>query len=781
MRKFTKALAAFFLGLFGVVAASCEFLGNTPEKTPTETPVVTPTEEEISQELKNARNYIKSIYQTSEGNVTSNLDRAAKLPVFGVEYQVDWAVSVTSGKADAVSVAKAEDGSKYVVTVVYNQEITEEVVFVLTATITAPNGETTTQSFNHVIPVFQANTVGQFLSEKDENKVYFLEGVITAVNKVSGKTAFVLSDATGSVFCYAGLDVQVGQKVQVTGNYGENASYPQIVNPALVKVLAENQDVEAASGEALVTTVEEINAAAKADGVTAEDLATAYKGKYLEITGYVVLSSTGYANFAVAADAASCCNLYANEDINSKQYVGAKVVLKGFARGVSVGNGLTIQVQSIKLAPGESMPEQPTDKFVEPAVTNKTLAEIIAMNDADNMKAAYTVTATVSKLGQKDDQTTAGAYGNLWVGEGAEKILVYGATATKTALAWDETTGKYVYTNAKDFDTNELTKDIKVGDKLQLLVVRSAYNGTPQLMVIVLAVNPEEVTYASKTVAELKAIPAENEMKEAYILTTKVTKLGQKDEQTTAGIYGNLWVGEGEDTILVYGATATASALVFDVTTGVYKYTNAKDYEAIAFTNNIKVGDTVELLVVKTNYKGTAQVNAIVLKVNGTAYTPVETPEEPEPTPTPEVPAEDVTVDVTNGLLIEAYADANAWANSVLYSSIKYDANTTISVVSTPVGNYGANTGKYYTNGENWRIYQNENPQVTIKSTKTIASVVVEYVIKNTGILTVNGTNYESGATISVNGNTLLFSVGNTGTVSNGNIQITKITVVYAE
>ena len=26
--------------------------------------------------------------------------------------------------------------------------------------------------------------------------------------------------------------------------------------------------------------------------------------------------------------------------------------------------------------------------------------------------------------------------------------------------------GKYVYTNAKDFDTNELTKDIKVGDKL---------------------------------------------------------------------------------------------------------------------------------------------------------------------------------------------------------------------------------------------------------------------------------------------------------------------------
>ena len=487
-----------FALLFALIASfslltSCD-LGKQPEKTP---------EVEISAELKNAKNFIKNIYQASEGNVTSNLDRAASVPVANVSYEITWTVEVTSGKADAVSVEKVtvEDITKYVVSVTYDNTITEEVKFVLTATIASPSGEKTSLSFNHTIPVFQPNTVAEFLEEKDDSKIYTLEGVITAVNKISGKTAFVLSDATSSVFCYAGLEVSLGDKVQLTGKYGENNAFPQIVDPVLVNTISKNNDVAAASGTAVVTTVTAINTAAKAEGATKESLSADYKGKYLEIEGYVVISSTGYANFAVAADVDSCCNLYANENLNLKQYAGAKVIIKGFARGVSVGNGLTIQVQSCTLAPGETMPEAPKEEFKEPAVTTKTLAEIIAMDDANNAKAAYKVTTTVSKLGQRDTDTSAGQYGNLWVGEGEEKILVYGATATETALAWDKTTGKYVYTQAKDFDANDLTKDIKVGDTVVLLVIRSAYNGTPQLMAIVLAVNPEAEAEATATIS----------------------------------------------------------------------------------------------------------------------------------------------------------------------------------------------------------------------------------------------------------------------------------------
>lgn len=117
----------------------------------------------------------------------------------------------------------------------------------------------------------------------------------------------------------------------------------------------------------------------------------------------------------------------------------------------------------------------------------------------------------------------------------------------------------------------------------------------------------------------------------------------------------------------------------------------------------------------------------------------------------------------------------------LLYATIKFDETTSISVSSTPVGNWGANSGKYYTDGTTWRIYQNENPSVVITSTKTIASVIIEYAIKNTGTLTLNGEAVASGTTVNVNANTITFSVGNTGTATNGQAQIKKITIVYAE
>ena len=577
-----------------------------------------PQEPEISQELKNAKDYIKNLYQAKEGKITSNLDVPANLPVSGTNYGITWELSVTSGKADAVKIEKTEDGKKYVVVVTYDPTITEEVKFTLTATIASPENETTSISFNFSIPTFEANTVAQMISEADLEKIYFIEGTITAVNKTEGVTAFVITDGTGSIFCYDGLEVKLGQKVQITGNYSAyNDAFHQLAKPQLVKVVAENQDLAAVCGTAVVTTATDINNAAKAEGATAVTLTEAYAGKLLEVTGYVV-DSNGYANLAVAADAASCCNLYANNDLKLKDYIGAKVVIKGFARGVSVGNGITIQVQSVELAPGEEMPSKPDTEFEEPAVTEKTVAELKAIATEEEKKAAYIVTTKVAKLGQKDTDTAAGKYGNLWVGEGEDTILVYGATATASALSYDGLTGLYSYSNAKDFDSNDSTKDITVGDTVKLLVIRTSYNGVAQLNAIVLEVNETVCTptVAEKTVAELKAIATEEEKKAAYIVTTKVAKLGQKDTDTAAGKYGNLWVGEGEDTILVYGATATASALSYDGLTGLYSYSNAKDFDSNDLTKDIKVGDTVKLLVIRTSYNGVAQLNAIVLEVN---------------------------------------------------------------------------------------------------------------------------------------------------------------------
>ena len=624
-----------FALLFALVASfglltSCEL----NQKTPTEPVEPTePTVEEISQDLKNAKNYVKNIYQATEGKVTANMDRAAKVPVgTSKSAKVDWAVEVTSGDANAVSVQKAEDGSKWVVNVKYDNTITAEVKFVLTATITLEDGESTTISFNYTIPVFEANTIAEMIKEADKEKIYFLEGVITAVNKTEGNTAFIITDATGSIFCYDGLEVKLGQKVQITGNYSAyNDAFHQLAKPALVKVLAENQDLATVCGTPLVTTAQAINEAAKAEGATAVSLTEAYGGKFLEVTGYVV-NANGYANLAVAADVASCCNLYANDDLNLKSFIGAKVVVKGYARGVSVGNGITIQLQSVELAPGESMPTPPAAEIEEPAVTNKTLAEIIAMDDANNLIAAFKVTATVSKLGQKEDQTVAGAYGNLWVGEGDEKILVYGATATASALAWDKTTGTYVYTNAKDFDTNEFTKDIKVGDELELLAVRSAYKGTPQLMVIVLKVNgvantpvetPETPETPEKTpegeVSELPTTLAAGTY--TITLTAKVeetTNFVEGNNATTVGLDATLFnvVAAGNDYAGYKGGT-TLPGLAKDGTIRLYAGSNSSAngnsvtisaLEVEGFTITFK---SVELTADTSKKDGTYSVNGI--------------------------------------------------------------------------------------------------------------------------------------------------------------------------
>ena len=90
------------------------------------------------------------------------------------------------------------------------------------------------------------------------------------------------------------------------------------------------------------------------------------------------------------------------------------------------------------------------------------------------------------------------------------------------------------------------------------------------------------------------------------------------------------------------------------------------------------------------------------------------------------------------------------------------------------------NTGKYYKAGNEWRVYQNENPTITISSTKTIASIVIYYNIGNTGVLVNGETKITSGTEFQVNGSSVVFNVGNTGTAKNGQVKITKIVVNYA-
>ena len=169
---------------------------------------------------------------------------------------------------------------------------------------------------------------------------------------------------------------------------------------------------------------------------------------------------------------------------------------------------------------------------------------------------------------------------------------------------------------------------------------------------------------------------------------------------------------------------------------------------------------------------------AHLTEVEGTV-TPEPTPDpEPTPTPTPDPnPGETTSAEV----VIEDYASANSWSNGVLYDTITVDANTTITVAASTPSSYGQNTGKYYTSDQSWRLYQADTTTLTVTSTKTIVSIQISYISNKTGSLTFDGANIETDTVVSVNGTTATFGVGNTGSATNGQARVTKITIVYAD
>ena len=133
----------------------------------------------------------------------------------------------------------------------------------------------------------------------------------------------------------------------------------------------------------------------------------------------------------------------------------------------------------------------------------------------------------------------------------------------------------------------------------------------------------------------------------------------------------------------------------------------------------------------------------------------------------------DESVTVSN--TIAKLADANSWNDATKYTSVNLDEIITASVSG------GSNTGKYYVNGENWRIYQNETPSLEISadSDYTIKTVKITYTVSNSGTLTYNSSKITSGTVVNVNAASIAFGVGNTGSATNGQVRVTAIEVVY--
>ena len=134
------------------------------------------------------------------------------------------------------------------------------------------------------------------------------------------------------------------------------------------------------------------------------------------------------------------------------------------------------------------------------------------------------------------------------------------------------------------------------------------------------------------------------------------------------------------------------------------------------------------------------------------------------------------TEPVTVSTTIEDYATNNEWKNGIKYQRVILDNVITANVSE------GGNTGKYYSNGNNWRLYQNESAELIISAAENyiITAATISFTNDKSGTLIYNGSVLESGKEISVSGvNSLELSVGNSGTATNGQIRISEISVTY--
>lgn len=137
-------------------------------------------------------------------------------------------------------------------------------------------------------------------------------------------------------------------------------------------------------------------------------------------------------------------------------------------------------------------------------------------------------------------------------------------------------------------------------------------------------------------------------------------------------------------------------------------------------------------------------------------------------------------ITVTSGtvatVIIQDYASAHSWSNGTKYTTVDVDQ------IITATASGGSNDGRYYTSGYEWRFYQTSSGSLTISCEDgyTIDTITITYVIANTGIFKDSSNNdVESGVSQTINATSATFTVGNTGSATNGQAKVTAITVTY--
>ena len=236
---------------------------------------------------------------------------------------------------------------------------------------------------------------------------------------------------------------------------------------------------------------------------------------------------------------------------------------------------------------------------------------------------------------------------------------------------------------------------------------------------------------------------------------------------------------------LVHGVTVDPSVVVLGAAIHSRKDVSVTcDYETdFEYTSNNKftvswitaeVGK--KLVVTALNDGGSEEVTLGTIRVfekdNTNYYTEITVKQSPEGT------VNETTISKT---MVQVSSE-NGWTassgndNVVCYKSFSLD---NVITVSTSGDN---NCGSYWSNGNDWRLYQNKGGDITISASSghTIVSAKITYSVQNTGTLKSGSTVIASGDTQTVNASSVTYVVGNTNSsVTNGQVRVTVIEVTY--
>ena len=751
--------------------AGTEAPGTTEAPTPQEsesTPEESDSTPPASQyDVEAAAEFLDAMYKNENPVTAADYDLFGQVMVGLDKYTVAW--TVDSDKVTAV------EGSPYW-TIMVDEMSKETVNYKITGVITAPDGTNATVSYDRTVPEFIVTSFEEYMAATQDQMVT-VAGIVVGINAKSvGNTRNHLFladvDGKGGYYCYQ-LDkdpleagVKLGMTVAVTAPASPYSGMQETKGGDFVIVDETIKDVPVlditdkfAAGESLknyvglVVTIKGVTITDQVLGGTSEYLNFELNGQKAYVRTYV----TDFPTTLKAADKAGIDAAHAANFGNSATATGILVLYSGNPYLIPTSTDCFSDYTVVTKSDAEKVEAEIENLTVVENIIEDTTVELVLVGKYyEDVAIAWTI----------DNE-------GYTIDENGKLVIALADEQVKLTLTATFTCGDVTETKTFEINVKALAKGVYAGEHVDNPVVGTAYkfyltakdgkdyyfNGIKSGNYLQTSTNiADGVDVFVEAVLDGETVTGyrfyfDNAGVKTYI---DLTDAGKANLVT-------------ENPIAVFNYVAETNCWVAKIGETDYYLGTYNDF------NTIGASKTSYINAENTGVSQFPAVFAILEVITGKDETPTETPDESDTTETPvETPEGAIVVVIAN------HADANGWQNGTAYPTIDLGSGVTATATGTPVGSYGLNTGKYYENGENWRIYQSESPVVTISVSggATIVSVKITYDSQNSGVLTLNGTQVESGTVVDVNAATVSFSVGNTGDATNGQARITAIEVV---